>query len=340
VARLRRRQPRHAHGRGDLPIQRAGQRRTGALRRVEAKLAAAQPQCLLHHLRQGGADARGHAEDALPRWVLVGGAAHLGVVAPVMGGHALGRGDDADAVRGVGAVDRRQQVVGRQRRFREQENVRRVAGRVARQRRRCGEPAGVPPHRLDDRDLVEAGHGAQVQPDLLRGDGQVAGGAGVARRHIAAGQVVVDGLGDADHPERCSVRGRGRREFAHRRHRAVAADQTECVDLRVQQPRHERRQLGVGGAIAAAAQRRGRLLRQARKLGGGCRREIDPIAAHQPSQAVARAPQATATGQRLPRRDQRGQRGVDDRGGAAALGDECVHWRLRDWRLRDWRLRD
>ena len=94
-------------------------------------------------------------------------------------------------------------------------------GRAAGDARVQGDPAGVPAHHLDDQDAV-VGLGRRVQPvDGLGGD--VDGGV-EAEREVGAGQVVVDGLRDADDVD-AQVG-----ELGRDTERVLAADRDEGVD--------------------------------------------------------------------------------------------------------------
>ena len=84
-----------------------------------------------------------------------------------------------------------------------EDQVRGVVGMVAalRQGGAGGDPAGAAPHDLDDRDQVALAHRLVVAGDLADGHREVLDHAAVARAVVRAGQVVVDRLRDADHPE-------------------------------------------------------------------------------------------------------------------------------------------
>ena len=78
-------------------------------------------------------------------------------------------------------------------------NQQRIVPRLpARQGRRRGHPSRVPPHKFHNGDGLLLIH-RRVQHDLPHRGGHVLGGAAVTRRVVRFHQVVVNGLGDADH---------------------------------------------------------------------------------------------------------------------------------------------
>jgi hypothetical protein len=169
---------------------------------------------------------------------------------------------------------------------------------------------------------VHAGQRGVVEVGAGKGLGHEARRAGEARRVVVEHQVVVDGLRDVDAAQRVAGLGAPLRPRCARCRRVVAADVEEVLDL--VRAQHLEHLLAVGqvGLVARAAQRRRRRAGHQLEVVAGLLRQVDEVLVDDAAHTVACTVHARHFA-KAPRLEHHAhQRLVDDRGGAAALGDE------------------
>ncbi len=119
---------------------------------------------------------------------------------------------------------------------------------VGSQGTRGGEPPRVAPHHLQDEGPPTGrGHGIEIQPHLPYRSGEILCSGAKTRAAIGVHDVVVDGLGHADHRQRvATIPGRGLNlpTGLHRAIAAVVEEETNVVG------RQDRKQAVVLGGVA------------------------------------------------------------------------------------------
>ena len=205
--------------------------------------------------------------------------------------------------------------------------MRRIIRVIAALGQRCagGEPAGVAAHDLDHGDEVALAHGVGVEREFLDGGADVFEGAAVAGAVVGRGQVVLDGLRDADDAEVVGLRGRELTQLGGGLLGVGVADVEIIADVVCLE--YLERALVIGGLLQlGAAGAEGRAGREAEaadgllRLGG----EIDEILVQEAEHAVERAVDFLNAGMVERFGDNAGDAGVDDGGGAARLADQTV----------------
>ena len=179
----------------------------------------------------------------------------------------------------------------------------------------------MPSHHHGD---VDAGQGPVVEIETHEGLDHEARGRGISRHVIGAHQIVVDGLGDVHTAQIVARLPRFLGNDAHGIGAVVAADVEEAPDLvRLE---HAKNLLAVGliGLVPRGPERRGRRERHHLEVLHGLAREVHQVLVHDASHAVDRAVDLPHAGRPARFTDDAGQRLVDHRGGAAALGDQHV----------------
>ena len=239
--------------------------------------------------------------------------------APVFVVDAFRRRDHAAAVLGVGRLHVGEELVDDEGALRQVDQVRAVAGELARQRRGGGEEAGVAAH---DHRAIDARQRGVVEVGAGEGLGDEARRRRIAGRMVEADEVVVDRLRDMDRADLFAGLGRLFRDDAHGVGGVVAADVAERVDLvRLQHLEDFLAVLDVG-LVAGRAERGGRRGGDGFEIGGGLLGQVDEVFFDDAAHAAHRAVDARDVG-KAPRLERHAsQRLVDHRRRPTALRDQ------------------
>ena len=177
---------------------------------------------------------------------------------------------------------------------------------------------------------VDPGQRRVVQVDAGEGLGHEARGGRETRRVVVAHQVVIDGLRNVDAAQRITGLLRFLADDAHGVRRVVAADIEEVLDAVRLQHLEDLQAVGAVGLVARGTQRRGRRAGHQLQVVAGFLREVDEVLVDDAAHAVARAVDQAHVVMAPRLQHHAGQRLVDDRGGAASLGDENLAGR-HEW---------
>ena len=212
--------------------------------------------------------------------------------------------------------------------FRQQQNVRRLALGFTGQPRSGCNPAGVPPHHFEHEHLGRSlRHGGHVITRFAHRGGDIFRDRTKAWAAIGQRHVVINGFGDADHPQRLADFTHHLRQVPGRAHRPFTPVDEEITDI---MRRQNRCQALIHGAMrgqrpeveTTRTERATRRLAQAGDVGVTFQAGIDQILAQSAQDTVAPGiylADARRIGPVLTARflDQAARRRIDDGGGAS-----------------------
>lgn len=191
-----------------------------------------------------------------------------------------------------------------------------VFGRMAGEGGGGGDPTGIAAEGLDDHD--GGGQRAVVLAGIADGVGKEAGDAAVAGRVIGAGDVVVDGFGDADDLEAAAG---GFGEMAGGAHGAVSAVEEGGGDAVLEEDPDGLLITGFVESMAGGAEGgsggEGDLLEKG--FGGGV--EVEEVLGEESGEAEAGAEEGPVSGA-AEFEGEAGERGIEDGGGSAAVDQD------------------
>ena len=195
--------------------------------------------------------------------------------------------------------------------------------RIARDETRGGGyPPGIPSEHLDN--LYLAGQRTIVGVDVPHGAGEEARRGGVAGRVVRTGEIVVDGLRNADDRQSLVHVVRAYGDLLGGLHRPVAARIEERPDVTF--PEDRQQPLEIGGRHGAARAAEGRSWRLSRcheptRIDGP---QIDEVFRDDAVDPVPRAEERPYPAEPARLVHETNQAGVDDGGRAAAVRDERI----------------
>ena len=190
-----------------------------------------------------------------------------------------------------------------------------------------GDPTGTATHDLDDGDEIALTHGLVIGGDFADAGGDVFDGAGVAGAVVGAGQVVIDGLGHADHAELVALGLGELGDFVGGVLGVVATDVEEVADVVGLEDLKDAIKVGLflEFETAGAESGAGRVFERANLL-LRLRSEIDQVLVEDAEHAVERAVDLFDAFMVQRFRDEARDAGVDNRGGAAGLAYQDISY--------------
>ena len=277
----------------------------------------------LDHVGQAGSQAAqlGMAEAVGAGGLRLGDEAAVGIV------DALGHGDDAVLLAGVALGHVLQEGIHVEVHLGQVDEVGAVAAEAG-QSGGCGEPAGMAAHALDDGDHAGVIHVA-VAADFHEGGGDILGGGGEAGAVVGAEEVVVDGLGHAEHAALVADLGHVLADLVAGVHGVVAAVVEEIANVVLLEDLEDPLEvgivgIGVGDLIAAGAQQGRRGVEHAGQLFGVFLvHDHEAIVQHAADAVVGAVDDGDVLALEGGLDDAVGA-GVDDARGAAGLADNAV----------------